>query len=128
MTSEEKKEIVEQVYNKLQPELEHFKNNVSNQIKSIYSQLKNNSDAAEINYFTVNKKLDDLLFTLVGNDLDKENSFFARFKKVEAFLDVIKEKKSFIIGSWAGITTIISIAVGILYAVINIVHFFKGTK
>jgi polyhydroxyalkanoate synthesis regulator phasin len=89
LTKHEKQEIVDEVYKKLQPELENFKNNVSTQIKSIYSELINNSVDAKTNYSKLDKKLDNLLFTLVGNDLDNENSLFARFKRVESFLNII---------------------------------------
>jgi hypothetical protein len=128
LTKHEKQEIVDEVYKKLQPELENFKNNVSTQIKSIYSELINNSVDAKTNYSKLDKKLDNLLFTLVGNDLDNENSLFARFKRVESFLNIIKEKKAFIIGSWAGITTIVGIVIGALYFIMQIVNFLKNTK
>jgi hypothetical protein len=128
LTKHEKQEIVDEVYKKLQPELENFKNNVSTQIKSIYSELINNSVDAKTNYSKLDKKLDNLLFTLVGNDLDNENSLFARFKRVESFLNIIKEKKAFIIGSLAGITTIVGIVIGALYFIMQIVNFLKNTK
>lgn len=124
----EKKQIADAVYKQLKGDIDHLKNNVHNQLNGVYKTLNNNADDARVSHAELSAKVDQLMFTLVGNDFDKENSFFARFKKVESFLEIVKEKKAYVVGGWIAISAMIGMFVAAVYFLIQVINFFKHGK
>lgn len=128
LTKEEKNEIIKEIAKDFQKDFEkeitHLKNNISQQLIGFRKELENHSKdnkeankAISIATDKLQKTVNELVTALSGTEYDKENSFFARFKRVEALAYTFKQDKSFVLGGWFAITVAVGGTIGFLITI-----------
>jgi REP element-mobilizing transposase RayT len=105
---------------------EKHKSEMHTELQHFRTVLNKHEMNATISSLEIHRKIDSIHTLLQGTEYDSDSGLMARFKKIEAMMEVLKTDKQFMKGGWWVAGKLLAIIVGTVSFVILVINFFKN--